>query len=88
MVGSLDLGLEDQFCRPLDAKVTCEDVPGSSNHLVVQEFLFSNSSAHPQTFVCKGRFLWFPNPQMQEFQVAIQRRSTGTLVNFLEDYDL
>lgn len=25
---------------------------------------------HPQTFVCKGCFLWFPNPQMQEFQGA------------------
>jgi len=89
VVGSLDLGLEDRFYRLLDAKATCEDVPGSSlDHLVVQEFLFSYSSTHPQTFVCKGCFLWFPNPQMQEFRVAIQGRSIGSLSTFLEDYDL
>jgi hypothetical protein len=85
VVGSLDLGLEDRFCRPLDAKGTYEDVPGSSlDHLSVQEFLFSCSSVHPRTFVCKGCFLWFPNPQMQEFQVAVQSRSIGSFSQLSE----
>jgi len=48
------------------------------DHLVVQEFLFSCSSVHPRTFVCKVCFQWFPNPQMQEFQVAVQSRVIGS----------
>lgn len=76
MLDSLDLGFEDQFCRLLGAKVTCEEAQGSVlDHLVEQELLFCCSSVHPRTFVCKGCFQWFPSPQMEEFQIAVQSRS-------------
>jgi len=70
-VDFLELGLEDRFCRLLDAKVTYEDVPHSAlDHLAEKEFLLSCSSVHPRTSLCKGCSQWFPSPQMQEFQIA------------------
>uniref|UniRef100_A0A0A8XTK9 Uncharacterized protein n=1 Tax=Arundo donax TaxID=35708 RepID=A0A0A8XTK9_ARUDO len=55
----------------MSAKATCEVVQGAaSDHLGGKELLFSCSSGHLQTFVCKGCCQWFPSPQMQECQVA------------------
>jgi hypothetical protein len=66
--------------------VTCEEVPHSAlDHLLEQEFLLSCSSVHPRTSVCKGCFLWFPSPQMQEFQIAVQTDQSLALVNILKD---
>lgn len=77
---SLDHVLEDQAYMLLDSKVTGEEVRGDVlahldwgdvlAHLGWHKRLFSCSSAHPRTSVCKGRPHCFPNLQMQECVVA------------------
>jgi hypothetical protein len=83
VVNSLALGLEDQVCMLIDAKVTCEEVQGAApDHLSWMEFLFSCFSVHPQTSVCKECCQWFPSPQKQECQVSVSTILINSPVNF------
>lgn len=64
-VESLDPVLEVQACMPMDSKVTGEEVPGYARaRLDWHKCLFSCSSVHPRTSVCKGRPHCFPSLQM------------------------
>lgn len=64
-VESLDPVLEDQVYILMDSKVTCEELRGDVlAHLDWNKCLFSCSSVHPRTSLCKGRPHCFPSPQI------------------------
>jgi hypothetical protein len=71
-VESLEPVLENQVYMLMDSKVTCEEVQVDVlAHLDWHKRLFSCSSVHPRTSVCKGRPHCFPSLQMQECVVAV-----------------